>query len=41
MNHNGKHYHLEYDETVLDAEVSTAFDDQIIIVLRERNQKSE
>jgi hypothetical protein len=31
---HGKHYRLEYDETLLEVEVTALFDDQVILVLR-------
>ena len=41
MIHQGKNYKLQYDETLFEAEISSIFNDQVVIVLRERNKKKE
>jgi len=33
----GKHYKVQYDENLLEVEVSTIFEDQVIVVLRKHN----
>ncbi len=41
MIHQGKNYKLQYDETLFEAEISSIFKDQVVIILRERMKKDE
>jgi hypothetical protein len=37
MIHQGKNYNMEYDDSLLELEVRKAFDDQVILILRQKN----
>ena len=40
MKLKGKHYKLEYDDTVLDVEVTVLFNNQVILVLQSREEST-